>query len=119
MRDYKKLKVWQKAHAFALNVYKVTSGFPREELYSLVSQLRRAVVSIPSNISEGCGRYGSKELKQFMSIAMGSANEVGYQLLLSKDLGYISEDNYNNLEVEIDEIQKMLASYIRRLSESQ
>ena len=116
MRDYKKLKVWQKSHAFVLKTYKVTSGFPREEMYSLVSQLRRASVSIPSNISEGCGRYGNKELKQFLCIAMGSANEVGYQLLLSKDPGYVQESEYDNLYNEIDEIQKMLASYIRTLA---
>lgn len=103
---------------FALKIYKITSGFPGEELYSLVSRLRRAAVSIPSNISEGCGREGTVELKRFMSIAMGSANEAGYQLLLSKDLRYISESDYNKLNCEIDEIQKMLASYIRKVSET-
>ena len=83
MQDYRRLKVWQKAHEFVLKVYKVTSPFPREEIYSLVSQIRRAAISIPSNISEGCGRFGNRELKQFMSIAIGSANEVEYQFLLS------------------------------------
>ena len=116
MQDYRKLMVWQKSHGLALKIYKVTSSFPREEIYSLVSQIRRAAISIPSNISEGCGRFGNRELKQFMSIAMGSANEVEYQLLLSKDLGHISMKDYNSLGDEITEIRKMLASYIKRIA---
>jgi four helix bundle protein len=118
MQDYRKLKVWQKSHEFVLKIYKATSSFPREEIYSLVNQIRRAAVSIPSNISEGCGRSGNKELKHFMSIAMGSANEVKYQLLLSKDLGYISTESYSCLDGEITEIRKMLASYIKRIEET-
>ena len=118
MQDYRNLKVWQKAHGFVLKIYKATSSFPREEIYSLVSQIRRAAVSIPSNIAEGCGRTGNRELKQFMGIAMGSATEVGYQLLLAKDLGYIQIENYNKLNEEVDEIQKMLASYIRKIAET-
>ena len=119
MQDYRKLIVWQKAHELVLKIYKATSFFPREEMYSLVNQIRRAAVSIPSNISEGCGRYGNRELKQFMSIAMGSANEVEYQLLLAKDLGYIAIENYNALSRDIIEIRKMLASYIKRIAETQ
>ena len=116
MRDYQELNVWQKSHGFVLKVYNATSSFPREETYSLVNQLRRASISIPSNIAEGCGRNSNKELKRFMSIAMGSATEVGYQLLLSKDLGYLSVDVYNVLNDEVDGIQKMLASYIRKIA---
>lgn len=119
MQDYRKLKVWQKAHKLVLVIYKATASFPREEMYSLVNQIRRAAVSIPSNISEGCGRYGNRELKRFMSIAMGSANEVEYQLLLAKDLGYITIDDYNALNRDIIEIRKMLASYIKRIAETQ
>ena len=118
MQDYQKLNVWQKSHEFVLKIYKATSSFPREEIYSLVSQMRRAAVSILSNISEGCGRFGNRELKQFMSIAMGSATEVGYQLLLAKDLGYIQAKDYNTLNEEVNEIQKMLASYIRKIAET-
>ena len=118
MQDYRKLKVWQKSHEFVLKIYKATSSFLREEIYSLVSQMRRAAVSIPSNISEGCGRAGNRELKQFMSIAMGSTNEVEYQLLLAKDLGYIPVDEYNTLSKEAVEIRKMLASYIKRIAET-
>jgi four helix bundle protein len=119
MLDYRKLKVWQKSHEFVLKIYKATSSLPREEMYSLVSQIRRAAVSIPSNISEGCGRYGNRELKHFMSITMGSANEVEYQLLLAKDLGYIKIDDYDALNRDIIEIRKMLASYIKRIAETQ
>jgi four helix bundle protein len=118
MQDYQKLKVWQKSHEFVLKIYKVTSSFPREEIYALVSQIRRAAVSIPSNISEGCGRSGNRELKHFMSIAMGSATEVKYQLMLSKDLGYIPTGDYNKLNDEVVEIRKMLASYIKRIEET-
>ena len=118
MQDYQKLKVWQKSHEFVLKIYKATSSFPREEIYALVSQIRRAAVSIPSNISEGCGRFGNRELKHFMSIAMGSATEVKYQLMLSKDLGYIPTGDYNNLNDEVIEIRKMLASYIKRIAET-
>ena len=118
MQDYRKLKVWQKSHVFVLSIYKITACFPREEIYSLVNQLRRAAVSIPSNIAEGCGRTGNRGLKQFMSIAMGSTNEVEYQLLLAKDLGYIPTEEYNTLGKEAVEIRKMLASYIKRIAET-
>ena len=115
MQDYRKLLVWNKAHNFALRIYKVTSCFPKEETYSLVSQLRRAVVSIPSNIAEGCGRNGNKELKQFISISLGSSNEVEYQLLLAYDLGYITPSEYEKLKDEILEIRKMLIGFINKL----
>ena len=117
MQDYRKLIFWQKSHIFALNIYRVTSMFPREEIYSLVSQMRRAAISVPSNIAEGCGRNGSKEIRHFMAMAMGSANEVGYQLLLAKDLNYIPDEKYISLNNDVDEIQKMLASYIKRIEE--
>lgn len=118
MQDYRKLKVWQKAHDLALKVYKATAGFPQNEIYALTSQLRRAVVSIPSNIFEGCGRDGINELKQFMNIAMGSANEAEYQLLLASELGYISNCDHENLQNEIMEIRKMLSSYINKIKMS-
>ncbi len=110
------MNVWQKAHKFALKIYEITSCFPKEETYSLVSQIRRSVVSIPSNICEGCGRGGKKELKQFMRISLGSANELEYQLLLSHDLGYICKVDYKNLKDEILEIRKMLISYINKIN---
>jgi len=86
MRDFRKRKVWEKAHELALDAYHVTASFPREELYGITAQLRRAAVSIPANIAEGCGREGEAELRRFLRIALGSANELEYHLLLAKDL---------------------------------
>jgi four helix bundle protein len=87
MRDFRQIKVWEKAHQLTLQVYKMTAHFPREELYGLMSQLRRACVSIPANIAEGFGRGGNVELARFLQIAMGSAYEVEYHALLAKDFG--------------------------------
>jgi len=85
MKDFRKLDVWAKAHALTLAIYRVTAGFPTEERYGLTSQLRRACVSIPTNIAEGCGRNSDAELARFAEIAMGSSSEVEYLLLLSRD----------------------------------
>jgi four helix bundle protein len=95
-------------------VYTVTQNFPRTEAYGLTSQIRRASASIPTNIAEGCGRSGNAEFVHFLQIAMGSANEVDYQLLLSKDLGYLNAAEFENLSRSITEIQRMLASFIRK-----
>ncbi|GAH32299.1 unnamed protein product, partial [marine sediment metagenome] len=83
MKDFREMQVWNKGHKLALEIYKLTGGFPKEEIYGLSSQIRRAAVSIPTNIAEGCGRGSAKELKQFLKISMGSASEVEYQILLS------------------------------------
>lgn len=91
MRDFKKYDIWQLSHLLTLEVYKLTSLFPKEEMYGLTSQIRRATSSIPTNISEGCGRNSDKEFNQFLNIALGSANETEYLLILTKDLNYISE----------------------------
>ncbi|HBR18936.1 MAG: four helix bundle protein [Planctomycetes bacterium GWC2_45_44] len=115
MKDFREIKVWQKSHSLALGVYKITSSFPREEIYGLTNQLRRAVVSISSNIAEGACRSGDKELKYFMTISMGSASEVEYQLLLSRDLGYIPASIHKELEDKVIEIKKMLTGYIKKL----
>lgn len=90
MKDFRNLKVWEKSHQLALAVYKATSTFPRHELYGLTSQIRRACASIPANIAEGCGRSGDAELARFLQIAMGSASELEYHLLLARDLGFLS-----------------------------
>ena len=89
MKDFRNLKVWEKSHQLALAVYKATSTFPRHELYGLTSQIRRACASIPANIAEGCGRSGDAELARFLQIAMGSASELEYHLLLARDLGFL------------------------------
>jgi len=98
-----------------LKVYKITSSFPKEEIYGLTNQLRRAAVSISSNIAEGACRSGDKELKYFMTMSLGSASEVEYQLLLSHDLGDISTSIHKELEDKIIEIKKMLTGYIKKL----
>jgi len=98
-----------------LSVYKIALNFPKEEIYGLTSQLRRSAVSISSNIAEGACRSGDKELKYFMTISMGSASEVEYQLLLSDDLGYIPASVHKELEDKIVEIKKMLTGYIKKL----
>jgi four helix bundle protein len=89
VKDFRELKVWQKAHQLTLAIYKVSAPFPHEELFGLSSQLRRSCASIAANLAEGCGRKGDAELARFCSIAMGSASELQYHLLLGKDLGLI------------------------------
>jgi four helix bundle protein len=97
MKDFHELQVWQKAHQLTLAIYRVTAPFPREELFGLTSQLRRACSSIPANLAEGCGRTGDAEFSRFCSIAMGSASELEYHLLLGKDLGHIKSKDYQEL----------------------
>lgn len=94
MQNYKELKVWGKAHSFTLQVYECTKMFPKEEQYSLTNQLRRAAASIPANIAEGTGKSSNAELAHFLNIALGSANESEYYLILSKDLSYLKEETY-------------------------
>lgn len=89
MKNFRQLKVWQKSHQLTLKVYAVSRAFPKEELFGLTSQIRRSAMSVPSNIAEGCGRTGDVEFRRFLVIAMGSANELDYQLLLGSDLGFI------------------------------
>jgi len=115
LKDFKELKVWQKAHRLTLDIYKVTRTFPKEELYGLTSQLRRAGASIPANIAEGCGRKGDAELSRFLQIAMGSASEVEYHLLLAHDLEYIDYSTYENMNKETIDVKRMLASFIKKL----
>lgn len=115
MRDFRQIKVWGKAHSLTLEIYKTTSRFPREELYGLTSQLRRACASIPANIAEGFGRGGNVELARFLQIGMGSAYEVEYHALLAKDLGLIRTDAYERLETQIVEVKRMLAALLLKV----
>lgn len=108
MRDFKKYDIWQLSHSFALEVYKITSHFPKEELYGLTSQIRRASSSVPTNISEGCGRNSDKEFNQFLNIALGSANETEYLLILSKDLNYLNVELFETLEKDINTIKSKI-----------
>jgi len=118
MQNYKDLKVWEKAHQFTLHVYEVSAGFPKTEIYSLTSQLRRAAASIPANIAEGCGKYTQNDVARFLNIAMGSANESEYFLLLARDLKYLSEEAYEILYKLINEIKGMLISLISKVRSS-
>ncbi len=111
MSSYENLDVWQKSHEFALEVYKETLNFPKEEKYGLISQLRRAALSIPTNIVEGKGSTSSKKLSNFLDIARGSAQEVEYLLLFSKDIGYIDQETYNDLKNKCTSILQMLTKY--------
>lgn len=115
MQDFKTFKVWQKAHSLALVIYKSTDHFPSNELYGLTSQMRRACTSITANIAEGCGREGRSEFARFLQIAMGSAYELECHLLLARDLNYIKNEDYENLNSEINEVRKMLTALIKKL----
>lgn len=115
MQDFRKLNVWEKGHALTLSVYKATLRFPKEELYGLTSQIRRASASIPANIAEGCGRSGKAELARFLQVAMGSASEVDYHLLLARDLGYLDASPYGELDGRAKEVERMLTSFIARV----
>jgi four helix bundle protein len=110
------LKVWEKAHQLTLAIYHVTGAFPREEIYGLASQMRRAASSIPSNIAEGCGRDGDAELSRFCSVARGSASELDYQILLARDLKLILSPQYEQLSSQAVEIKRMLTVLIQKLN---
>ena len=118
MRSFKELEVWQKAHQLTLEVYRATEGFPRDELYGLRGQLRRSCASIPANIAEGCGRSGDIELARFLQIAMGSASEMEYHILLARDLDLLSGPDYDRVAGQVTEVKRMLASFIKKLAAS-
>lgn len=115
MQDFRNLKVWQYAHQLVLDVYGATAAFPRAERYGLSSQMRRAAVSIPSNIAEGCGRGSDADFARFLSIAMGSASELEYQLLLARDLGWLHAEDYDVLHEAACRTRRLLNGLLRRL----
>jgi len=115
MQDYRKLSVWKKSHLLAVAIYKETAVFPRDEVFGLTSQIRRACVSIPANIAEGCGRGGGAELGRFLQIASGSAHELEYLLLLAGELKYFKEEVSINLNNQISEIKRMLSVLIKKI----
>lgn len=108
MHSYKNLDVWKKSIDFTVAIYNASEHFPKTEQYGLTSQIRRASVSISSNISEGAGRGSKNEFKRFLRIAKGSACEVETQLIISKELKYLKEEEFENLEKEINAIKNML-----------
>lgn len=115
MRNYKDLKVWEKAHLFALEIYKTSKGFPKEEQFNITSQIRRASISIPTNIAEGCGKFSNKDFGNFLQIALGSSNEVEYLVLFSHELGLLDKKLFETFSREIGEIKGMLISLIKKV----
>ena len=113
MKTHKDLIVWQKSISLVTEIYKTTKSYPKDELFGLVSQMRRAAVSIPSNIAEGHGRCSDKELVRFLFISLGSASELETQLIISKNLGFVNENDYAQLLSLNEEVIKMLVSLIR------
>ena len=116
MKSFKGLKVWQKGIELVAIVYEITASFPEEEKYGLSAQMRRAAVSIPSNIAEGHLRKTAKDFKQFLSIARGSCAELETQMIIAHKLGFIQEDNFNNLSPKIEELSKMLSSFYSKIN---
>ena len=119
MQNFRDLKVWRKGHELTANRHGATAAFPTEERYGLTSQLRRAAASVPANIAEGCGRNSAKELRRFLEVAMGSASEVEYHLLLARDLGMSTADDHRTLDEQVCEIKRMLAAFIQTLVDRQ
>lgn len=122
-RSFEQLVVWQKAHQYVLSIYKITKQFPKEEIFGLTNQMRRAVVSITANIAEGYIRIGSKDKLRFFNISQGSLEETRNFIILSKDLEYISIEEKETLSNQAEEISRMLNAYckglIKNTSESQ
>ena len=110
MKDFRELKVWDKAHQLVLTSYKLTNSFPKQEIFGMVSQIRRCSASIPANIAEGCGRLGNTELHRFLQIACGSANELEYHFLLARDLGYLSPTDHQSLHKQLLEMKRYAGS---------
>ncbi|MBK7917368.1 MAG: four helix bundle protein [Chloroflexi bacterium] len=115
MQDFRQLQVWQKSHQLVLQVYGIIQAFPASEGYGLSQQMRRASVSVPSNIAEGSGRGSDKEFAHFAQIAIGSISELEYQLLLAKDLGYLNASRYQELSLQITEVKRMLIGLRKKL----
>lgn len=116
MKDFTDLKVWNKAHKLTLALYKETRIFPVEERFGLTSQIRRCSASIGANIAEGCGRSGGGDFARFLSIAMGSASELQYHLLLARDLEFLPITSYKGLNASTIEVKRMLASLISKVA---
>ena len=115
MRNFKELKVWQKAHQLVMEVYGITSEFPSDERFGLTTQRRRSAASVPANIAEGCGRGSDGELVRFCQIALGSASELEYHLLFAHDLGYLQDAQYFDLHNKVTEVKRMATAFTKRL----
>ena len=115
MQSFRNLRVWEKSHRLTLDVYASTKGFPKDEMFGLTSQMRRASASVGMNIAEGCCRKSDAEMARFLQIAMGSASELEYQFLLAHDLDYLRGPVYERLNAQVVEVKKMLSSLMRRV----
>ncbi len=113
MQDYRKIRVWQRSHALVLRVYELTRNFPKDELFGLASQARRAAVSVPANIAEGAGRGGKREFGRYLNVSFGSASELEYYLLLAYDLSLLPATDYATLSAELGQVKRMLAGLSR------
>lgn len=112
MRNYQDLQVWAKAHSLTLDLYRTSRAFPKEEIYGVTSQVRRAALSIGANLAEGCGRRTSSELARFVRIALGSASELDYHLLMCRDLGFLKSEDFDRFKENLTEVRKMLTSFL-------
>jgi len=115
VQSFRGLRVWEKAHKLTLDVYTSSKTFPREEMYGLTSQMRRASASIGMNLAEGCCRKGNVEMARFLQIAMGSASELEYQLLLAHDFDYFRTPEYEHLAIQAVEVKWMLSSLMQKV----
>jgi four helix bundle protein len=115
VQDFRNLKVWWRSHELTLDIYKQTRVWPKEELFGLTSQTRRAAASIPANIAEGCGRNTDADFARFLQMSMGSASELEYHVLLAFDLGYINETIYQRLADETVQLKQMLSAFLLKL----
>lgn len=116
MRDFRKYEIWQLSHNFVLEIYSISKIFPKEEQFNITSQLRRAVTSIPTNISEGCGRNSDKEFNHFLNIALGSTSETEYLIILCQDLNLIETENSIQLLEKINHIKSKIFKLKEKLN---
>lgn len=119
MRDHRKLRAFELADQVALAIYQATKTFPKEEMFGMTSQIRRAAVSVPSNIVEGCARNSNADLLRFLDIAFGSGRELEYQLSLAQRLGYVTGEDYRSLDIVVNEMMKVLSGLIKSLRNSE
>jgi len=116
MKNFRDLQVWQKAHSLTLASYRATDAFSKTEMYGLTTQIRRCAASIAANIAEGCGKRGNGEFQRFLNIACGSASELEYHFLLARDLAFLGDPDYQNLNNSVVEVKRMLASLVRKVA---
>ena len=117
MQDFRKLQVWQKSHKVALGTFAVSATFNQPRYFTLRDQITRAAISVPANLAEGCGRTGDRDLRRFVRIALGSASELEYHLLLARDLGVLPVQAHEQLTAAVVEVKRMLTGFASRLSE--